>query len=500
MTSDLFKEVNVMDNYVPQGTAKVSEILSKSTKYFMYGDPDIDGMIAGSFVLNLLKDYGKECTFYVNPNRVHGFEIPLSSMEKYKGYTVIAVDFTMSAEIVKTLVDMGLNVINIDHHEIDLQELFTYDNNGYSGVIINNQYCFEPEEQRFQSGAGMVYHTFKAMFPEYMDTHQNRAFVGMSLLSDVRELESNIAAQYLHALYTWQGEYTDYLINLTKGKYNGTFGVQKVIGRSFMDYSFGPKFNALFRMNMNTEAMLLFNRHFVNINLADVRASQQALSLSMQGKLMAYSANPGLTVMYTDTSQYPNTPYNITNFIGLTCSKVKDNTNGTAYVFLTENGKMLRGSVRGKFDDVDYLTIFRQFGFKAAGHKTAFGAVADDISAIDFVALANAILQAEQEARAKCSDNGKFLKVNNLALAVMNNAQLAVYNNYVRDEKRVVYDCSGCQWKITGQNDAKTFTEFDIDGITVKSFDADLTPANGGYVMPLQENGYNEYYLRKRVR
>ena len=150
----------------------------------------------------------------------------------------VAVGFAIPDETLISIVDSGLNIINIDHHYTGHTDLFKYTNseNNCSAVLINNQYCFEPEEQRFQSGAGMVYHTFNAIFPDYMDTQRNRALVGVSLLSDVREIENNLAASFLNDLYSWSDPYVDYLINLTQGEYKAAFGVQRHLDRNYLDY------------------------------------------------------------------------------------------------------------------------------------------------------------------------------------------------------------------------------------------------------------------------
>lgn len=253
--------------YIPQGVQEASAILSKSTNYLVYGDPDIDGLVAMSLVMQLLQYYGKPYQYHINENRAHGFMLPIESLEKLRGMTIIAVDFSISCEMLRTIVDRGVNIINIDHHETHCQELFTYENNGCSAVLINNQYCFEPESQRFQSGAGMVYHTFVNLLPEFMDSERNRALVGMTLLSDVREIENNNAMKFLETLYAWHDKYSEYLISLTKGAMKPGFGEQRHLDRNYVDFSFSPKFNALFRLNMGDIAVKLFNKQEVNINL-----------------------------------------------------------------------------------------------------------------------------------------------------------------------------------------------------------------------------------------
>ena len=485
--------------YIPSGVTEAVEILNKSTNYIVYYDPDPDGLIAGSLVSKLLTDYGKPSIYYINENREHGFTIPIDKLEAYKGYTIIAVDFHISNDTLKAIVDAGLNIINIDHHDVKDTTLFTYSNNGYSAILINNQYEFEPVEYRFLSGAGVVYHTFLAMFPDYMNTKRNKALVGISLLSDIRETESNIAASYLDELYSWNDKYSMYLIDLALGGKKVSFGVQKYLDRNLLDFSLIPRLNALFRLNMGDTAIQVFNGIDVDVDLGIVRGEQQQIAEELMGRLTDHSM-PGLSVMSVDIKGYEDKNYKITNFIGLVCGKIAGSMGQTAFLYVQDGDKIVRGSVRGKYDDVDYLSIFNKYGVNGAGHKGAFGVRECSISNIDFAGLVSEIEQAELVAKNSVEEAQRYNKVANLRVAINGETRIAKYNTYVRDAKRRFYDCSDCKWVVTYESPTKNYIQYSIDGVNVKCFDKAVTPSNGGYVMPLLNNGYVEYYLQKRVR
>lgn len=91
---------------------------------------------------------------------MHGIHIDLKPyVGKYA--TIISVDAFVPAEQVKEVVDMGFNLISLDHHECG-NEFIYYKNGetGKQGVVVNNQYPFEDREKRFLSGAGVVYEVF----------------------------------------------------------------------------------------------------------------------------------------------------------------------------------------------------------------------------------------------------------------------------------------------------------------------------------------------------
>ena len=89
----------------------------------VYGDPDIDGLVSmREFLVFLEKELDDDSIpYYVNNNRSHGFFIPA---EKLVGYFVFCVDFAIERPKLEELVNAGVTVISVDHH--DCEENFIY--------------------------------------------------------------------------------------------------------------------------------------------------------------------------------------------------------------------------------------------------------------------------------------------------------------------------------------------------------------------------------------
>lgn len=103
----------------------------------VYFDPDVDGVIAGLLVCRYLVKHGKKFQWYINSHRNHDWSLGMKSI---KGKDVIAVDFLISAELVKEICDTGVNLISMDHHE-NRKEFISYESScGKKGIVINNQY------------------------------------------------------------------------------------------------------------------------------------------------------------------------------------------------------------------------------------------------------------------------------------------------------------------------------------------------------------------------
>ena len=325
--------------YYPCGLQEASAIFTKSDKFLVYYDPDPDGLISGHFVVNLLKMYGKPYQYYINENRKHGMYLTDEQLQTLKGYTIVAVDFSIPTEVLQKIIKMGINVVNIDHHDIGSTKLDKgMADNGCEYVVINNQYIFEPDEWKFLSGAGMVYYVLAALFPEWGKIEQNKALIGISLLSDIRAIENNHAYELLKLTYHWQDDFSKYLIDIAKyGASSFNFGVQRYLDRNFIDYSLCPRLNALFRLNLGDVAVKIFEREPVDLtklnaclglasdntilNLTYVVKQAKAIQAEINENLSVIP-HEGLVIGYVNEDELQlNRKYNISNFVGLGVSK-----------------------------------------------------------------------------------------------------------------------------------------------------------------------------------
>ena len=480
-----------MIGYKPKGVKKAVELLNKAVEpIYIYLDPDPDGVYSGILVMKFLNIFGKKYEYGINENREHGFKQKID--ERWKGRTIVAVDFTITTEEMQELERVGATVINIDHHEIVEQKVFETEH----GVIINNQYCFEPEAWRFLSGAGMVHAVFSEIYPDF-DTEDNRAIVGLSLLSDIRVLESDEARMYLESTYRNKSPFFKHLIELTRNTKDFTFG-DIYIDRSYADYVLHPKLNALFRMNMGIEAVHLLLQDDDTVKGIDLTylKDQQNQIIDKILDNMQGDEYDNLIVKYVYSDLIPEGiyRYSITNFIGVACSRVRGSGKTTfLYVKDRKTDKCIRGSVRGCFDTVNYLNLFRENGVNCAGHHNAFGVISCDMNAIDFITMEHKLKELEINCLEEEYRNRIVRTTNFSVFTAMKNMNLATYNIYVRDSKRIYIQYLGDNWE--KQQHGKMW-EIKIDGITVKCFDAELTP-NNAYILPILERGYIQYYLKK---
>ena len=156
-------------------------------KTLVYFDPDVDGLFAGYLGVDFLKKHGISPASYVNKNRVHGFDMRL--LPQLKDFFIVAVDFAVTREEVEQIVNNGTKILVLDHHAVEDELIISKRGDEIWGLVINNQYVFEPEEDRYLSGAGVVYETL-SMLDDSFKSKEKEALVGITLLSDGRELEN----------------------------------------------------------------------------------------------------------------------------------------------------------------------------------------------------------------------------------------------------------------------------------------------------------------------
>lgn len=491
----------------------VSEMFIKDAKdrpKLVYFDPDVDGLIAGRFACNYFDILGYDYKWYVNPNRAHGFKHDLESL---RGYFIFAVDFAMTTEEIKRLAEYDISIVCIDHH--DTEDEFIYvEGETTRGVVINNQYPFEPDDNRYLSGAGVAYETLCKIDNRYL-SEERQSLVGITLLSDARPIENEKAKAYLECTYNANPSrgFMRYLLDNTVTTDYG-FGVPRM-DRNFIDYTFSPRINAMLRFNYQDEAVK-FILGF-GMTLEDMRLKQRQVIAEMKNHMVMLDLNSIKVLVIKEDDfgyldEFIGEDVNLSNFIGLLCSDVKGVGKSTFGFILEKDGTVKRASFRGQYDDVHYRTGFTELGINAQGHQGAFGVVNFTFTGDTWVQLDDKLTELNRGHQTTVkvitasslsfvlNGKGKIVKNNGtdtLCQGVATRGYDIAYENcYVRDMYRTYIKYTGKLF--TRMFSHKGYAEYLINGLTVKCFDNDVNPTNG-LILPLLEKGYVQLYLKKAL-
>ena len=461
---------------------------------------------------------GLSYAYYVNDNRYHGFALPV---EKLKGYLIISSDFTIQKNEVQNLVDNDIVLLSTDHHECQ-NEFIDIKGESAEGIVINNQYPFEPEEDKYLSGAGVFYELVCSLYPEYKSS-EREALVGITLLSDIREIENKKARYYLKKTYTSNTEegYANYLItNVVDSDFG--FGLPK-LDRNFVDYNLSPYINSLLRFDKKDKAVeFILGR---GLDIQSPKGLQKELIDVMNTRAQVLEM-PNINILAVNALNFLDYKgVSITSFIGLLCSNYKDNHNNKSTLgFVFENGKVTRASFRGKYSDVHYRVGFKNLGIKAEGHPSAFG-ILDFYPDEDTWNKLNDLIGDLEYMH---EDTINIIDVNNLAIELTRyGMKYASENCYCRDIYRTYFKYTGKNYKVVkttyktiefNENDYKSglkpdkvidgiyykylkdsngelipkYIEYLVDGRKVKSFGVSI---EDGIILPILEKGYITLYI-----
>lgn len=462
-------------------------------KTLVYFDPDVDGLFAGYLGVDFLKKHGISPASYVNKNRVHGFDMRL--LPQLKDFFIIAVDFAVTRKEVEQIVNNGTKILVLDHHAVEDELIISKRGEEICGLVINNQYVFEPEEDRYLSGAGVVYETL-SLLDDSFKSKEKEALVGITLLSDGRELENKKAKKYLRSTYTVDPK-SEYIQHLIQGTLKSDFGFGcPRLDRNFVDFTLSPVINSLLRFGLENEAMdfVLGKR----LKSTEVRGRQQELLAYLQEKCTILALN-NLKVVAVCPSKYPELrkggkfgDVEVTNFIGLLASRIKGN-DVSVLAFVLERGTVTRCSFRGRYSDLNYRLLFTQLGYNAEGHPPAFGIINPDFSFEVGNSKWLEIDEAIGELESNHDSSIKVYETANLAYFIdRNGSSLADNNIYVRDMFRKYIRYTGSNVRVLKETEKSI--RYLIDGREVLCFDKSINTTNG-LILPMLSRGYLSLYL-----
>lgn len=493
----LKKEYMILDKsikyHVFQGCEYLTEFKERFKKkkepILVYFDPDVDGLVSGLLACRICYLWNIPFTWYINDRRGHGF---LLETEKVKGMGLFCVDFKINSDKLKELVDNGCDVVSMDHHK-NGDDFIEYDNGTNRGMVINNQFSSEEEDGRYLSGAGVVFESAVSVFGDRIDTRENRSLVGLTLLTDVRDIENINARLYLQDLYNhpYKG-YIKYLIDGTMGSRDYNFGVPR-LDRNYVDYTFSPSINSCLRFNRQDDVVEFFLGSKPIDKGYHERQKVLVEKLIEVSRVIEFEA---LRVVVIDKRSFIGSPDEefLSSFVGLTASRFLEwgGKRKSVIAYLVSGRVVERASFRGIVNGLDYLSNLLGY-LDGEGHGPAFG-IHSLYPTEDLFQKCSDVCKKLEE-----SDNTSvsFVTSSNMSMIVNTRAySMGVENIYCLSQHRkyIKYTGKGIKKKREGDK----YVEYLLDGVVVMCFDKDLKP-DRDLILPIMERGVLVFYLDRRL-
>lgn len=481
------KQRGTKKNHVFRGvTHELGLLINSFRNVIVYFDPDVDGCIAGSLVCRYLAKRGIAYQWYINSNRSHDWSL---GIDKVRGKDIIAVDFIIREDKVKELVDAGCNLVSMDHHHNQEEFINIYGDKNNIGLVINNQYPFEEDTSRYLSGAGVVFETLIELDPSF-DTDENRSLVGITLLSDVRDIENPYAEYYLSTLYGYKYKgYIKYLIDGTMGDKDFGFGLPRM-DRNYVDYKFSPAINSMLRFNRQDEVVNFFLGKG-NLDL-ECREAQKRLVKELV-KVIKLVKFRHLKVCYFQEQGFEEYSEVLSSFVGLTASRyLEDGKSVICYMIAYDSdGKpyVKRASFRGNVNGLDYRNALSE-QFQCLGHASAFGIKGIKPGKELFKQCDNICGIVDKES----GWHRKVLEISNMSFFVGKKAKSIAEDNMYKLVQNQTY-IKYIGGDIKQKRGTPSYQEYLVNGIPVKCFDKDINFSNG-LIVPILDRGLLSFILQ----
>lgn len=460
------------------------------------GDPDVDGMLAYCVASQMLDEKGIKYHSTVNRDRKHGLvEDELNQNGKPKGVDpyfhenelIINVDSSISGDELMFLAENGNIVISLDHHKVELDGYDKLQRHFKKGegecILINNQFEDEPEEWRFWSGTGVVIHALSKILNVGIKTEWT-VMHGITLLSDVRDIENDLAREILKVTYSTplkDMRTLNRLVKKTQLEVPDLFRKEpEHLDRTFIDYSFSPYYNACYQLNLSEYIFTLLKRSLPYNYSA--KTDRKAIVENLE-KYVKVTELKNLTILGIELDAVEpiqieeNYSFSYSNFLGLLANKYLS-LGKTVAILSRENGKFKRGSVRALSHHIDYNAIFSKYGFTCKGHTGAFGITA--LNNPKFKAVSKEIGIVEVNEKAKPN----FKTAKNLLAMQEELLQIADDNQYVLSQNKLGIYYTGFHCSV--KRETKGTMTYEVDGMSVRTFDKELTLENSLIIPTLE--------------
>lgn len=328
-----------------------------SSKTLISYDVDVDGLMSGKILEDMLKRYGmKNIHRIMNKMKQHGItkDVIAYCLEEEIEWLFVVDAGSNDYEAMRELSEAGVNVIVLDHHKYEEQPL-------PPNVFIVNISKYPDLPQL--SGCGVVYQLIRRIGETFqMKVEMYEKYVGISTISDMMNMLVPENRYYVEQLYRERKTDDNYFFR--QFKFYGS-------NRSFFAWVVIPYLNALIRIGNEKQAMHIVNHmddraemNRIGKNYIRVKLRQQELMNEIQ-EVSKENLTDHTVICLRKTKPEGRT------INGLLANKLMKQKKRSALVlYYNTETKKWEGSFRG----LQYTNEeIRAYGGRCMGHDKACG-------------------------------------------------------------------------------------------------------------------------------
>lgn len=337
-------------NNIDKAFKIVAQGLEDNKSFLIWADVDVDGCTSGAIMFRYLHNFTSNVQITINNGKLHG--IKECDVSKINADIIIIVDSINEAECYNKFIELGKQVIVLDHH---IPPSDNYDNitlvtsaRGYSNHRL--------------SGSGVVWKFCKycddMFLTDYANNYVDLAACG--IIADMVDLTSSENRVICNLGF-------NHLVNT---------GVKKIVGNykfnsQSVSFSIAPLINAAQRMNLNKSALELFltdDTESIDNTIKQLKQAKSDQSKEISTVLPKINTDfekqidNSVLIFIIETSH---------NICGLLANKLIDMYQRPVIV-VTDCGDKYCGSLRGYGTD-NFKQVCENCGAIAQGHENAAG-------------------------------------------------------------------------------------------------------------------------------
>lgn len=339
-------------------------IVSNKPKYVSY-DVDIDGFCSGTIVSQYLKKIGVDVidVFHARKDG-HGIEKQLDQIDMEKGgFLIITDSSTNDNKTLSYLKEMGIEVLVLDHHEVDSDNEFK---NGTPDAIIINPMLEDCEYPNKDMVGASVCYTIIESFDDNnigAGTEEFRDLAGFGLIADVASMIEPENRFFVESLLMEQNN-----AGLRAIIHDLKIDREDLNTRSF-SYKISPLLNACLRTGKEELVYRFFNveNDVQMILIVEDIKNQKAIQKDIVANIM-----DKLEIIETKKAVIAQSSEAIGGITGLIANELTKRYRKHAFVF---NDKLKPSGSSRSFDNAKILKSIENIKSVsyARGHQEAFG-------------------------------------------------------------------------------------------------------------------------------
>lgn len=245
LSEDCTHDFNLLDN-IDKAVGCFINHIEKKSRIHIIVDSDVDGYTSASMVYRYIKHLGEDInvTYSLHTKKQHGISEDVEIPDDCE-LLIVPDAGSNDIEQCKELTGKGIDVIILDHHICDKQNVVA--------IVVNNQMCDYPNKNF--CGAGIVYKFIKAVDEELWEDYADKMLdiVALGNISDVMDMRECETRYYVDlGLTKIRSKLFKALIEKQSYSMNGVVNITSV------QFYVTPILNAMIRVGSAEDKDLLF--------------------------------------------------------------------------------------------------------------------------------------------------------------------------------------------------------------------------------------------------